>query len=89
MRKKIGAHGNFHHANIFFLPGNVAGNGIGADVQNLGIQVRELLPARIEFRDLGGSSRRPVQRMECNYDALLPSIVAQPEFNAMFANNCR
>jgi hypothetical protein len=60
MRKKIGAHGNFHHSNIFFLPGNMAGNGIGADVQNLGIQIRELLPARIEFRDLGGSGRSPI-----------------------------
>jgi hypothetical protein len=89
MRKKIGAHGNFHHANIFFLPGNVAGNGIGADVQNLGIQVRELLPARIEFRDLGGSGRSPIQGMESDHDALFAKIVAQAEFELVLAGDCR
>jgi len=87
--KKFGAHGNFHHANIFFLPGNVAGNGIGADVQNLGIQVRELLPARIEFRDLGGSGRSPIQGMESDHDALFAKIIAQAEFELALAGDCR
>lgn len=67
----------------------MAGNGIGADVQNLGIQVRELLPARIEFRDLGGSGRSPIQGMESDHDALFAKIIAQAEFELALAGDCR
>jgi hypothetical protein len=67
----------------------MAANGIGADVQNLGIQIRELLPAGIEFRDLGGSGRSPIQRMKSNHDALFAKIVAQAEFELVLAGDCR
>src|SRR5262249_16773202 len=42
VRIKIGRHRNLHGANVFLLPRNVAGYGIYTDVQNLGIQIREL-----------------------------------------------
>ena len=77
MRIKVSADGNADHPDVFFLPGDMTGYGIYADVQDLGIQGRELLPPRTEFGDLGGSSGRPVQGMERNHDIVLPQIIAQ------------
>jgi hypothetical protein len=41
-----------HEANVFLLPGNVAYEGIGANVQDLGIERGELFEFRVERRQL-------------------------------------
>ena len=74
---EIRAERNTHHADIFFLPRNVAHGGIDADVQDLGIQGRELFPPGIEFGDLRGSSRSPVERVKSDHRVLFAAIVAQ------------
>jgi hypothetical protein len=48
----------------------VAGNGIYADVHDLGIERRELLLAGAEFGHLRRSSGRPIQRMKGDEDIL-------------------
>jgi hypothetical protein len=89
MGKEIGAHGNLDGADLFFLPRKMAGNRIDADVQNLGIQIRELLTAGIEFRDLGGSGGSPIQGMKSNHNTLFVEIIAQPKFELSLAGHCR
>lgn len=68
VREKIGAHRNIDAADVFLLPGYVAWDGINADVQDLGIQIRKLAPSRIEFRDLRRSGRSPIERMKSDKD---------------------
>ena len=82
VRIEVGAHRELDGANFFFTPRDVAGDGIDADVQNLGIEGRELLGARVEFGDLRGSSRGPVERMEGDDELLLAEVVAGADGDA-------
>lgn len=79
VREEIGAQGKSHRTDFTLPPGNVAWNGIYADVQDLGIQCRELLAVRVEFGHLGGSSGRPIQRVKGDDEILLPQVVARAD----------
>ena len=67
----------------------MAGNGIGADVQNLGIERLELFAPGIEFGHLRGSSGSPVEGMESENQVLLPEIIAQLDSNVFLARDRR
>jgi hypothetical protein len=75
---EVSTQGNRHHANVFFLPGDVTGDGVYADVQDLGIERGELLAGGVERRHLGCSSRGPVKRVEADHDVLLALVVGEP-----------
>lgn len=79
---EVGAHGDLDGANFFFTPGEVAGDRIDADVQNLGIEGRELPGAGVEFGHLRGSSRGPVERMEGDDELLFAKVVAGADGDA-------
>lgn len=84
---KVGAHRQAHHADVFFLPRDVAEQGIGAYVQNLGIERGELLKLGVERRQLRCSSRRPVQGMKRHYHVLLSAKITELYFQLPFAFN--
>ncbi len=86
---EIGAHRNLDFPDIFLLPRDMTGYGINADVQDLGIQIRELEAPSIEFRDLRCSSGSPIQRMKRDNHALFAAIIAQPDFKLALARNRR
>ena len=66
-----------HPSDFFIEPGDVAHDGVNADVQNLGIKRSELLQSGVEHRQLRGSSWRPVKRMESDYDVLPAAVIAK------------
>ena len=82
---KIRAHREAHHADVFFLPCDMAQQGVGAYVQNLGIERSELLQLGVERRKLRRSSRSPVQRMKCHYHVLLAAKITELHFQPPFA----
>lgn len=84
VRVEVGAERDLGRANFFFLPRDVAGNGIDADVQDLGIECGELLTGSVERRHLGGSSGRPVEGMERDDDGLLAEEVTEPDTKLAF-----
>lgn len=84
---EIRAEWDFDHPDIFFLPRDVADDGIDADVQNLGIQCGELLPGGVEHRHLGGSSRSPVERVEGDDHILLAPEVTKRDTKLTLAGN--
>ena len=82
VRKEIGTERNFEHAYFFFLPGDVADEGICTDAQDLGIQGRKLGSHRVEFGQLGSSSRGPIEGMKSNDQNLSSKVLpgAYPDF---------
>ena len=88
MRIEIGTEGNADHPDVFLLPCNVAHRGINADVQNLGIQGRELFFSSIEFGDLRGSGGSPVERVKCDYQVLFAAVVAQADYDLRLSHDC-
>jgi len=76
---EISAERQLHWADLSFPPCAMAGDRINADVQNLGIERRELFFPGIEFRHLRRSSRGPIERMKRHNQALLTPIVARSD----------
>ncbi len=87
MRIEVRAQGNRYRADFFLAPSGVTGNRINADVQNLGIERRELFLTRIEFGHLDGSCWRPVERVEGDDEILFPETVAGTDRRSLFAHN--
>ena len=85
---EIGAERNLDRADFFPPPGNVAGDGVYADVQNLGIEGLELLATGVEFGHLPGSSRSPVEGMEGDDQIPGAEIVTRAYRNLAFTGNC-
>lgn len=79
VRVEVGAEWNLDRANFPLSPRDMTRDRIDADVQNLGIEGREFFAARIEFRYLHGSSRRPVQGMESDHEILLSQVIARTD----------
>ena len=74
---KIGTGREAHVADFLVEPGDVAHDGVDADVQDLGIKRGELLQGGVEHRQLGSSSRGPIERMKTEDDVLLAAIIAK------------
>jgi hypothetical protein len=89
MRIEIGTHRHLDWSDFLFAPGDVTGDRIYADVQNLGIERRELFFSGIEFGYLRRSSRSPVERMKRYNQILASKIVARAHCNPQFAGNSR
>jgi anti-sigma B factor antagonist len=87
MRIEVGAQRNLYRSDVFLPPRDVAGDGVYADVQNLGIERLELFAAGIEFGHLAGSSRGPVERVEGDDHMLLAKIVARANDNFLLARD--
>jgi hypothetical protein len=65
----------------------VAGQGIDANAQNLGIEAGELLQFVVERRQLQGSGGCPVQGMESEDNVLAAPEGAEPYAMALFADD--
>jgi hypothetical protein len=86
---EIGTHRHLDRSDFIFSPCDVAGDRIYADVQNLGIERRELFFSGIEFGHLRRSSRSPVERMKRHHQILATQIVARAHNDAPLAGNSR
>jgi len=87
VRIEIGTGRDANRSELFLEPRGVAGERVNADVQNLGIERGELLQSGVEHRQLGGSSRRPVERVKGDHDILLATKVAELNANLAVAVN--
>lgn len=89
MRIEVAHQGITQDPDGFFLPGDVAENGINANAHDLGIETGELIEIVVERRHLGGSSRTPIQRIEGQHEVFLAAIAAQFEGMALASRHCR
>jgi hypothetical protein len=85
---EIGAERNLDGADFLPPPGDVAGDGVYADVQNLGIERLELFAMGVEFGHLHGSSRGPVEGVEGDDQIPGAEIVAGAHGNLAFTGHC-
>src|SRR5208282_435106 len=88
MRIEIGAERNLDGADFLLPPGNMAGDRIYADVQNLGIKRLELFATGVEFGHLHGSSRGPVEGVESDDQILAAEIITRAHRNLALAGDC-
>jgi hypothetical protein len=86
---EIGTHCHLDRSDFIFSPCDVAVDRIYADVQNLGIERRELLFSGIEFGHLRRSSRSPVERMKRHDQILAAQIVARAHNDPPLASYSR
>lgn len=89
MRIEVAYQGITQHPDGFFLPGNMAEDGINANAHDLGIKAGELIEIVVKRRHLGGSSRAPIQRIEGQHEVFLAAIAAQFEGMALASRHCR
>src|SRR5580765_6045172 len=73
-----------HHADFLALPGQMAFDGVDADIEQLSPCCLETGFERIQNRQLRLTRRRPVQRMESHYHVFFAEEVAEPELAALF-----
>src|SRR5208282_23780 len=86
---KIAGQGKVQNADLFFLPGSMAGNGIGADAYELDIVAVKLLQIGVEPRQLRGANRRPIGGIKSQYNVFLSPVVAKLESLLDVAHHCR
>jgi hypothetical protein len=60
----------------------VAKSAVDAYTQNLGVTGLEVIDYRFQTRNLSGSSRCPIERVEHQHDVLLPLELAQAELGS-------
>lgn len=78
--EKIAGNGEAKLARLMLLKGHMAGYGIDANAQHLGITFGKLRKACVERRKLRCSNRSPIGDMKSEYNMLLPQIIAEPHF---------
>jgi hypothetical protein len=79
MRPEVAAQRKIHPSNIFFLPSDVAGNGINANAHDLGIVSGEFFNIQVRRRNLSASGRCPVEGIEDQNHVPSAFEVAEPE----------
>ncbi len=89
MRIEVAHQGITQHPDGFFLPGDMAEDGINANAHDLGIEAGEFIKIVVDRRHLGGSSRAPIQHIEGQDEVFLAAIAAQFEGMALASRHCR
>lgn len=87
VRIEIGAKRNPDKADFLLPPRDMTGNGIYADVQNLGIERLEFFAASVEFGHLNSSGGRPVEWMKRNNQVLPAEVVFRPHRDLTVASD--